>query len=322
MAGTPHLMDFVIQRIRIYIRDTKELNKLLGNKFESDDPAIRQAIIDAVNDWNISQPPLTPIDLRTHPAKLLLIKRACIELVKSAMLWHSREHMPSQDGGTSADDHAKFSEYSSWVQMVEPEYERKKTELKVSQNVAQCWGGLASEYSYGWEDWGFNFRSVDMISGYPPNASDTGCGNGLAVGGDKFFDPLQEPEAPKGQPPVAEPTIPERTGDVLTFIFTSNDKPSKKLFRIPANATVYEIRVQVENAFSGSSGKPEVSVGSDTDMQQLAMGSESDLTMPGTYVINVDYTYAAKTDIWIYLNNVPVIGNGKIILTYDKAEPI
>jgi hypothetical protein len=318
--STPHLFDFVINRVRIYIRDSKELNKLLGNKFESDDTAVRQAIIDAINDWNISQPPLTPIDLRTHPAKLLLVRKACVELMKSAMIWHSREHMPSQDGGTSADDHAKFAEYSQWIGMIEADYETKKSALKVSMNVAQCFGGLASEYSYGWEDWGYNFRSVDMVSGYPPNQSGTGTGGTVDQGGDPFFDPMEEGQAPVSGPPVAEPTLPERTGDVLTFILTHSNAPSKKLFRIPANATVYEIRVQVETAFTGLGGPIELTVGDAGQTDRLAQAIESDMATVGTYVINVDYTYAAAEDIYVYIANVPIIGKCKVILTYDTAQ--
>ena len=318
--STPHLFDFVIQRVRIYIRDSKELNKLLGNKFESDDPAIRQAIIDAINDWNISQPPLTPIDLRTHPAKLLLVRKACLELIRSAMLWHAREHMPSQDGGTSADDHAKFAEYSQWIASVEADYERKKTDLKVSQNLAQCFGGLASEYSYGWEDWGYNFRSVDMVSGYPPPTGTAGVGDNINVQGDAFVDPLEEPASIPSQPPVAAPTVPERTGDVLTFIIQASNAPSKKLWRIPANATVYEVRVQVQAPFSGSSGTPELTVGDAGQTDRLVQAIESDLSTVGTYVINVDYTYTTATDVYVYLGNVPVTGTCKVIVSYDTAQ--
>jgi hypothetical protein len=315
-------MDFVISRVRIYIRDSKELNKLLGNKFESDDTAVRQSIIDAINDWNISQPPLTPIDLRSHPAKLLLVRKACIELMKSAMIWHSREHMPSQDGGTSADDHAKFSEYSQWIGMIESDYETKKSALKVSQNLAQCFGGLASEYSYGWEDWGYNFRSVDMVSGYPPannGATATGGTGTLNTGGDPFFDPMEEPQP--YVPPGSTPMIPAPTGDILTFIVNHTASPSKKLFKILKNSTVYEIRVQVSFPFSGSSGTPELSVGDVGDTQRLAPYNESDLTDIGTYVINCDYTYTTDTDIYVYINNLPVVGNCKIIISYDTAEP-
>lgn len=315
---SPQLFQFVIERIRIYIRDSKELNKLLGNKFESDDTAIRQAILDSINDWNISQPPLTPINLLSHPAKLLLIRKACLELLRSAGIWHSREHMPSQDGGTSADDHAKFSEYSQWIGMIEADYEKKKEALKISINVSQCFGGLASEYSYGWEDWGFNFRSVDMVSGYPPSTA--AVGGGLApVQGDAFVDPLEDGYAPVSGPPAPLPVPPERTGDVLTFVLNSTNAPSKKLFKIPANATVYEIRVQVSVPFSGSSGTPGLTVG-DTVTDRLVLETENDLTIVGTYVVNVDYTYLAATDVYVYFTNVPVIGSCKVIISYDMAQ--
>jgi hypothetical protein len=322
MTVSPQLFDFVIDRIRIYIRDTKELNKLLGNKFESDVTAIRQAILDSINDWNISQPPLAPIDLRTHPAKLLLIRKACIELIRSAMIWHAREHMPSQDGGTSADDHAKFGEYSQWIGMVEPDYEKKKEALKVSMNLQQCYGGISSEYAYEWENWGFNSGFSSQIANSLTGGVDSNinaCGN-LETQGDTFFDPMEEAQAPPTSIPVAPPIVPEKTGDVLTFILNFSHAPSKKLFTIPAGATVYEVRVQVQTVWSGSSGTPGISVGDVGQTDRLAQEIESDLTIVGTYVINTDYTYATATDIYAYFSNVPLVGTCKIIITYDMAE--
>ena len=317
MTVSPQLFDFVIERVRIYIRDTKELNKLLGNKFESDVTAVRYAIIDSINDWNISQPPLAPIDLRSHPAKLLLIKKACIELIRSAMIWHAREHMPSQDGGTSADDHAKFGEYSQWLQVVETDYERKKEALKVSMNVSQCYGGISSEYAYEWENWGFNSGFSSQIGG--GNSTATVCGN-LETQGDIFFDPLEEAQGPSASVPSVPVSVPGKNGDVLTVMLNFSHAPSKKLFTIPAGATVYEIRIQVQSAWSGPSGVPGITVGDVGQTDRLAQEVESDLTSIGTYVINTDHTYTVDTDIYAYITNVPLVGTCKVIISYDKAE--
>ena len=149
----PNILEAAVKRVRQYIRDDIHFNKLLGGKYESDTPAVQQAILDALWDWNVSDPPLTGVTLKTHPAKHLLVRKAAIELLKSAGIWHSREHLPSSDGGTSADDHAKLAEYSQWISTIEQEYENKKTQLKKQINVANAFGGLHSEYLFEYYDW-------------------------------------------------------------------------------------------------------------------------------------------------------------------------
>ena len=161
MLNNPKIMEIAIRRVRNYIRDTKELNKLLGGKYENDNSQITQALQDAVWDWNISQPPLPAITLRTHPAPHLAIRKASIELLKAAGIWHSREHLPSSDGGTSADDHAKIGEYSQWIQFIEADYEKKKSDLKVTINIANSYGGVGSEYDYD-SGWGIFNSDIPM----------------------------------------------------------------------------------------------------------------------------------------------------------------
>jgi len=145
--------------LRHMIRDKKELNRLLLGRYESNDEELKQCIIQAVMDWNMTPPPLPPINLATHPNKYLLLQCAACMALTSAGIWHSREHMPSQDGGTSADDHAKAGEYSGWVNTFYQDYEQKKVNQKVSMNVMAALNGqgMASEYgilfTYGGEHW-------------------------------------------------------------------------------------------------------------------------------------------------------------------------
>lgn len=138
-----------VASLRTMIRDKKQLNQLLLGNFESSDEELRQCICVALMDWNQSPPILQPITIGSHPRKDLLLQKAAIEALSSAGLWHSREHMPSADGGTSADDHAKAGEYSGWIERLNTDYERKKSDLKTAMNIQQAYNqmGVASEYS-------------------------------------------------------------------------------------------------------------------------------------------------------------------------------
>lgn len=138
-----------VRSLRNYIRDKKELNALFLGNYETSDEEARQCVIASLVDWNMSPPLITPVTLESHPNKLLLLQKAAIEALQSAGIWHSREHLPSTDGGTSADDHAKASEYSGWIERLNQEYERKKTDLKVAINIREAYGNMALASEYG-----------------------------------------------------------------------------------------------------------------------------------------------------------------------------
>lgn len=139
-----------IQCVRKYIRDDPRLNRLLRGQLESPDGEIQLALTMAIEDWNNSPPPLGRVTIVTHPAKQLLLMKAAVEVLRGAGMWHSREHLPSSDGGTSADDHAKAGEYSGWLAGIDQEYERKRDNLKVSMNINAALNGMGapSEYSF------------------------------------------------------------------------------------------------------------------------------------------------------------------------------
>jgi len=135
--------------LRNMLRDKKELNRLLTGQFETSDEELRQCLMQALMDWNSTPPPIGPVSLANHPNKYLLLMGAALQALTSAGIWHSREHMPSSDGGTSADDHAKATEYSGWIERFAAEYERKKSDLKTSINISMALGNMSimSEYS-------------------------------------------------------------------------------------------------------------------------------------------------------------------------------
>lgn len=135
--------------VRNFLRDKRELNRLLNGEFETTDEELKQAIMSALMDWNTSPPVIGNVTLVNHPAKQLLVQMAAVYAIQGSALWHSREHMPSSDGGTSADDHAKASEYATWLDRLTVDYEKKKGDIKVAQNISQALGGMGmpSEYA-------------------------------------------------------------------------------------------------------------------------------------------------------------------------------
>lgn len=147
-------MSRAITSVRNFIRDKKVLNRLLMGQHETSDDEMRQAIIMALINWNNTPPILGAVDLNTHPRKDLLIKGAAIEALIGAGLWHSREHMPSSDGGTSGDDHAKAGEYSGWIERLTQQYDKEKSDTKTAINIANSLGQMGVRSEYSWRIYG------------------------------------------------------------------------------------------------------------------------------------------------------------------------
>jgi hypothetical protein len=143
------VLEKAVGSLRNMIRDKRQLNRLLMGQYESQDDELRQCIIMALIDWNSTPPLLAGVTLRSHPNKYLLLQKAAIEALTQAGVWHSREHMPSSDGGTSGDDHAKAGEYSGWIERWAADYERRKSDLKAALNISAALGNQSMPSEYG-----------------------------------------------------------------------------------------------------------------------------------------------------------------------------
>ncbi len=136
----------LIRRVRAYIRDDAVLNELLEGK-ESSDGQLKQALIDAVDDWNTTPPILAAITVANHPSERLLVRGAAIEILMSAAIFYGRNNLNYSDGGISVADKDKAPIFQAFVQQLINDYERKKLQLKISQNISMGYGQVPSEYS-------------------------------------------------------------------------------------------------------------------------------------------------------------------------------
>ncbi len=136
----------LINTIRLYLRDYKELNRLIQG-VENSDRMIMWAIADTIDDWN-STPPLIPaISLENVPSKSLLVRGCVIALLESVGLLMTRNHLTFSDGGIQVGVSDKTPLIQSWLQLLGNRYEEKKQKLKIAINIERGWGqGLHSEY--------------------------------------------------------------------------------------------------------------------------------------------------------------------------------
>ena len=133
--------------------DTEELNRLLRRK-EIDDKRLDLAIQLTISDWNTTTPLIANVTIGNFPSFYLLIHGAAIQCLKMAGLYQSRNELTYNSGGSSFIRANKTAYYQSWIQNFATEYETKKLNMKIQQNVQGGYGaGFHSEYSLIGYDW-------------------------------------------------------------------------------------------------------------------------------------------------------------------------
>lgn len=138
--------------LRLFLRDTKELNKLI-RKEESDLEMLTFAIEMAVSDWNSTSPFIDRVDINNYPSLYLLMHGAVIQILKSQGLYQARNELQYQAGGSSFMRFNKSSYYMNWMINLANDYEVKKRNMKIAKNILGGYGGVASEYDkigYAW----------------------------------------------------------------------------------------------------------------------------------------------------------------------------
>lgn len=144
MATT--IMDKAVGKLRKFLRDIDELNKLLEGK-ESSDSQLRMAVEDALDDWNHTPPLIATVTLEQHPSPRLLMRAAAIEVLTSAGIFYSRNRLSYSDGGITVSVYDKAQDYQAWIGQFINDYERKKLEIKKAINIEGGWGAVSSEYA-------------------------------------------------------------------------------------------------------------------------------------------------------------------------------
>jgi hypothetical protein len=133
--------------LRLFLNDTPELNRLIRQQ-ESDDTKLDLAIDLAIDDFNITTPILSAYKITNFPSIYLLMYGAVIQVLRSAGILQSRNELAYSSGGVSVRIFDKTQLYQSWIAQFVADYERKKSNMKISFNIANALaGGVASEYS-------------------------------------------------------------------------------------------------------------------------------------------------------------------------------
>jgi hypothetical protein len=133
--------------LRLFLNDTPELNRLIRQE-ESDNAHLDLALRLAVDDFNITTPIIGAVSISSFPSIYLLIHGAAIQTMKMNGILQSRNELNYSSGGVTVRTFDKTQLYQSWMGAFLSEYERKKQNFKIAQNISMAFGhGLFSEYS-------------------------------------------------------------------------------------------------------------------------------------------------------------------------------
>lgn len=141
--------------LRLFTQDTPELNRLIGD-YEIDEDKLELALILTVSDWNTTTPVIGRgrVTIGTFPSLYLLLHGAAIQCLKMAGMYQSRNELTYNSGGSSFVRANKTPYYQSWIQNFASEYEAKKLNFKIQQNIEAAYGkGFGSEYDLIGYDW-------------------------------------------------------------------------------------------------------------------------------------------------------------------------
>lgn len=151
-AAATRRMEKAKRYLRLFMRDTAQLNRLI-RKEESDDEMLTFAIEMCISDWNSTTPLIGNTNIGNFPSLFLLMHGAAIQLLKSQGLLQARNELNYSAGGSSFVRSNKTNYYMMWMTNFANEYEMKKRNIKIFQNVTRGWGGAHSEYDrigYAW----------------------------------------------------------------------------------------------------------------------------------------------------------------------------
>lgn len=135
----------ICSRIRRYMRDSPQLNRLIAG-VENSNEDIMLALDMCISDFDNTPPFIGRSDFQNPPPFHLLIIGCVIQLLQSKGLLESRNSIAFNDGGISigAD---KDQRTQTWLSHFVNKYEVDKSKFKIAKNIEAAWGNsLSSEY--------------------------------------------------------------------------------------------------------------------------------------------------------------------------------
>jgi len=212
-----------VQLVRKFCRDFPKANELRGVA-ESTDTEIAMCVMLALDDYNMTPPPIRQVSLETHPSTHLLLLGTLTQLFLSAGILQMRNQLSYSDGGVAVNVWDKGPMYVGNATMFANLYEQKKIALKRSINISNGFGIVQSaEFNL------YNFTAFFGGDYVTTSSSGTLLGGGLAIPGPypNYQGNVLIPVVVKASSAVTQFTVADwkassTTPDIWEFIFVHN----------------------------------------------------------------------------------------------------
>lgn len=135
-----------VLRLRRYLGDTEELNKLEGLE-ESTNVDLYFALQDSLDEINVTSVQTNYTSFNQVPWAILRLG-GVLNVLTSKGILSARNTLTYQDnGGVTVQDYDKYGRYINYFNTLINKYMSSINGWKVSVNVDNCYGGVPSEFS-------------------------------------------------------------------------------------------------------------------------------------------------------------------------------
>ena len=135
-----------VDRLRRFLGDDAELNKLLGVE-ESTDNFLYEALLDAIDEINIFGGITTSWTLDTVPSWVVVKIGATLQVLTGKGILSARNTLTYNDtGGVTVQDMDTYGRYINYFNILIAKYQQSLRDIKRSYNIDQAYGGVSSEY--------------------------------------------------------------------------------------------------------------------------------------------------------------------------------
>lgn len=171
LPGASQQLKQFVARVRLFMRDYPELNRLVDGE-ESSDRMIAFAIMDAISDFNSTPPHIGYYTFEDfvnrnwlHP----LMLKTVVCLLESVAILQTRNHLQFNDGGISVSVSDKAPMLQQWAQLFNSRWENFKRSVKIADNINSLLNnppsGVNSELfavNGFWYDWDLSSEGIDV----------------------------------------------------------------------------------------------------------------------------------------------------------------
>jgi len=149
--AVPVAAEPLVRKFRRFIKDDADLNTLLEAE-ENTDTFLYDCLVDAVDEINYFNEPLTEYTLSSFPSWYILRMTATLQYLIGNGIHSARNQFSYSDvSGIQVNDADQYGRYINLYNVLLAKQRNILTNFKRRLNIDDCYGGQESEYGEIWD---------------------------------------------------------------------------------------------------------------------------------------------------------------------------